>query len=235
MSTLRVDTLVDIAGTVSVPIISLLTSTTLSGTTGASLVGTSSGVSVQAALNGKLSTSNALSEIAAAGAAAQIQAQTNLGIFSAMPVGMPMPWPLATPPQGWIMCNGQSFSTTSCPHLAIAYPSGNVPDLRGEFIRGWDAGRNADSGRTLLSWQQDAMRNFVSTIAQTGGYSLFWTSVPVTTGAFSLDSVSSQFSGATTGAGNRARTLTLDPSQVVPTAAENRPRNIAYNYIVRAI
>ncbi|EAQ6245716.1 hypothetical protein GNN02_23645 [Salmonella enterica] len=72
-----------------------------------------------------------------------------------LPVGSPIPWPSATPPQGWLACNGQAFNKSSYPVLAQAYPSGYLPDLRGVFIRGWDNGRGFDNGRTLLSYQKD--------------------------------------------------------------------------------
>lgn len=35
----------------------------------------------------------------------------------------------------------------------------NVPDLRGEFIRGWDDGRGVDFSRTIGSWQKDEFRS----------------------------------------------------------------------------
>lgn len=41
----------------------------------------------------------------------------------------------------------------------MAYPSGILPDLRGEFIRGWDDGLGVDAGREILSIQGDAIRN----------------------------------------------------------------------------
>ncbi|MIH14925.1 hypothetical protein AC425_20485 [Salmonella enterica subsp. diarizonae] len=72
-----------------------------------------------------------------------------------LPVGSPIPWPSATPPQGWLACNGQAFNKSSYPVLAQAYPSGYLPDLRGVFIRGWDNGRGFDNGRILLSYQGD--------------------------------------------------------------------------------
>ncbi|HGH0308390.1 TPA: phage tail protein, partial [Escherichia coli] len=33
-----------------------------------------------------------------------------LGEGSALPVGVPVPWPSATPPTGWLKCNGAAFS-----------------------------------------------------------------------------------------------------------------------------
>ncbi|GAB7263192.1 hypothetical protein DaDZ19_48640 [Dickeya ananatis] len=72
-------------------------------------------------------------------------------------VGIPQPWPLAEAPEGWLKCNGQAFDTAKYPQLAKLYPAGTLPDLRGEFIRGWDDGRNVDTGRTLLSWQKGTL------------------------------------------------------------------------------
>ncbi|WP_370684873.1 phage tail protein [Citrobacter amalonaticus] len=77
-----------------------------------------------------------------------------MGEGSALPVGVPVPWPSATPPAGWLKCNGSSFTATQYPQLALAYPALKLPDLRGEFIRGWDDGRGADAGRIILSFQR---------------------------------------------------------------------------------
>ena len=63
-----------------------------------------------------------------------------LGEGSALPVGVPVPWPSATPPTGWLKCNGAAFSAEEYPELAKVYPTNKLPDLRGEFIRGWDDG-----------------------------------------------------------------------------------------------
>ncbi|WP_149007858.1 phage tail protein, partial [Escherichia coli] len=78
-----------------------------------------------------------------------------LGEGSALPVGVPVPWPSATPPTGWLKCNGAAFSAEEYPELAKAYPTNKLPDLRGEFIRGWDDGRGVDSGRGLLTAQAE--------------------------------------------------------------------------------
>ncbi|WP_249531349.1 phage tail protein [Escherichia coli] len=42
---------------------------------------------------------------------------------------------------GWLKCNGAAFSSEKYPNLAKVYPTLKLPDLRGEFIRGWDDGR----------------------------------------------------------------------------------------------
>ncbi|WP_249543904.1 phage tail protein, partial [Escherichia coli] len=90
---------------------------------------------------------------------AGLLAYLGLGEGSALPVGVPVPWPSATPPTGWLKCNGAAFSAEEYPELAKVYPTNKLPDLRGEFIRGWDDGRGVDAGRQLLSSQGDAIRN----------------------------------------------------------------------------
>ncbi|HBD1631446.1 TPA: tail fiber protein [Escherichia coli] len=141
-----------------------------------------------------------------------------LGEGSALPVGVPVPWPSATPPAGWLKCNGAAFSSEMYPRLAKAYPTNKLPDLRGEFIRGWDDGRGIDAGRTLLSGQDGtsfshyggnfdigsghSINNYDQIVSNQPGFSRF------------------SFAGPSRGDGVNYVTI--------------RPRNIAFNYIVRA-
>lgn len=69
--------------------------------------------------------------------------------------GIPLPWPVQWVPDGFLAMNGAPFDKRRYPRLAQLYPTGKLPDLRGEFIRGWDANRGIDPGRALLSWQVD--------------------------------------------------------------------------------
>ncbi|HBA4669591.1 TPA: tail fiber protein, partial [Escherichia coli] len=152
-----------------------------------------------------------------------------LGEGSALPVGVPVPWPLETPPTGWLKCNGAAFSSEKYPNLAKAYPTNKLPDLRGEFIRGWDDGRGVDAGRQLLSSQGDAIRN-IEGFAD-GGIGMSFDAIR---GAFyDAGTRSARMPNNTTDIG-KTDDLGFDASRVVPTANENRPRNIAFNYIVRA-
>ncbi|MDH2395607.1 phage tail protein [Providencia rettgeri] len=151
--------------------------------------------------------------------------------LSDYPVGSPIPWPQATAPTGFLVCNGQTFNKTTYPLLATTYPSGKLPDLRGEFIRGLDAGRNIDSSRTVLSAQGDAIRNITGEFAMNGEGNMPDNKSGWATGAFKknltgLKSHTEQSLGGIS--------YTFDASRVVPTANENRPRNIAFLYIVRA-
>ena len=152
-----------------------------------------------------------------------------LGEGSALPVGVPVPWPSATPPAGWLKCNGAAFTAAQYPKLAQAYPALILPDLRGEFIRGWDDGRGVDSGRTVLTGQNQLVQQHTHDLAM----------------AYGVNDVSRSMLG---GSPNADLIPIKDMSQVATftgiggvylkanssTGAETRPRNVAFNYIVRA-
>ncbi|EQV81104.1 phage tail protein [Escherichia coli] len=158
---------------------------------------------------------------------AGLLAYLGLGEGSALPVGVPVPWPSATPPTGWLKCNGAAFSAEEYPELAKAYPTNKLPDLRGEFIRGWDDGRGIDTNRSLLSSQGDAIRNIIGALVD-----VRFNTYPSDSGVFTTSVIGDASSDSIKG--GYAKQVTFDASRVVPTANENRPRNIAFNYIVRA-
>lgn len=141
------------------------------------------------------------------------------------PVGAPIPWPTITPPSGWVICNGAAFNKAIYPELAKVYPSGSLPDLRGEFIRGMDAGRGVDPNRVILSQQGDAIRNITGKLSMPGAR--------VSSNGVFGDAYGGSWSGDNLH-WNATETIDFDTSRVVPTAAENRPRNVAFLYIVRA-
>ena len=170
--------------------------------------------------------------------ATAITTNIGLGEGSALPVGVPVPWPSATPPTGWLKCNGAAFSAEEYPELAKAYPTNKLPDLRGEFIRGWDDGRGVDNGRGLLTLQDGA-------IVSHNHYWGIWTSRTndQTLGSFTGTTILKQITPlspaidfdnypipnpAITEGGVVA--ATTKPAG----ANETRPRNVAFNYIVRA-
>ena len=93
---------------------------------------------------------------------AEIGKKANATDFNALHdlfIGIPIPYPLSTVPTGCLAMNGQKFDKSRYPKLALKYPSGTLPDMRGEFIRGLDNGRGVDSGRALLSTQDDEIRS----------------------------------------------------------------------------
>ncbi|HGC1864189.1 TPA: phage tail protein [Escherichia coli] len=159
-----------------------------------------------------LSRKNPFGDIKSDGTVKTALENLGLGEGSALPVGVPVPWPSATPPTGWLKCNGAAFSAEEYPELAKVYPTNKLPDLRGEFIRGWDDGRGIDLARTLLSIQDGGIEEhdhgYNGAIYTSSGPS--WAN---TTGAGYL-----AYSGFTSSHGG----------------SETRPRNIAFNFIVRA-
>ncbi|EFA1111843.1 phage tail protein, partial [Escherichia coli] len=175
------------------------------------------------ALAGKQPLDNTLTNLSGKDVAGLL-AYLGLGEGSALPVGVPVPWPSATPPTGWLKCNGAAFDKVKYPRLATAYPSGKLPDLRGEFIRGWDDGRGIDTGRALLSIQSDEVRKLA--LKYWGPAS---NSSPSKTFALS----DSAGGGLYTDGISQASGGIINAFQL-PGGNETRPRNVAFNYIVRA-
>jgi microcystin-dependent protein len=108
----------------------------------------------------------------------------------------------STAPSGYLKCNGAAISRTTYEALfsAIGTTFGagdgsttfNIPDLRGEFIRGWDDARGVDSGRTFGSWQ--------------GGQNLAHTHSATT----SSDAHTHTWSGTTSSSGEHTHTTPLN-------------------------
>ncbi|EFH3244362.1 phage tail protein [Escherichia coli] len=200
-----------------------------------------------------LSRKNPFGDIKSDGTVQTALENLGLGEGSALPVGVPVPWPSATPPTGWLKCNGAAFSAEEYPELAKAYPTNKLPDLRGEFIRGWDDGRGVDAGRALLSLQDDsfdAHRHESFFYAGISRNEIPLKNLPSsdemltlssTTNALSPDGIDAtnsligndDYNCLIEGNKNNKRTATGLSTSIVG-AAETRPRNISFNYIVRA-
>ncbi|MCV5552725.1 phage tail protein [Escherichia coli] len=157
-----------------------------------------------------------------------------LGEGSALPVGVPVPWPSATPPTGWLKCNGAAFSSEKYPNLAKAYPTNKLPDLRGEFIRGWDDGRGVDAGRALLSIQTGMLEKHRHIVVANDGYDTKdeWELATI----FKKTYTQGRGLDATNTGGSLIPSPTLHSRGSIGNTggSETRPRNIAFNYIVRA-
>ena len=154
-------------------------------------------------------------------------------IFS-VPVGVPFPWPTATPPEKCVLMAGQPFNVEWYPALLAVYPSGILPDLRGESIRGLDGGRGVDPdwGRPVLSAQLDTLQNMTGELVLQDDDSALL--VNTATGVFTGGNYGTAITPAapqvtTTG----YRSVVFNPSAVVRVSTETRMRNVAYNYICR--
>lgn len=168
----------------------------------------------------------------------------NLRLGAGAPaIGIPFFWPSSAMPNTvmpewadmvFLKFNGATFSASTYPKLALVIPGLVLPDARGEFIRIWDDGRGVDSGRALLSAQSFAMEKITATM-----YGVY-------TQATSQESTNSWYTGAATGLyrstlgggasdSSKGRVdITFDSSKVTTTASETRPRNVAFNFLIRA-
>lgn len=136
-------------------------------------------------------------------------------------------------PTGWLKANGAVLSRTVYTNLFAAigtrfgagdgHSTFNLPDLRGEFPRFWDDGRGVDAGRGLGTWQNDAIRNITAQMY------LYGQDGSSSQGAFGFRKQGERGLVWSRNDNNAGVVMDfwLDASKVVPTAHENRPRNIA--------
>lgn len=149
----------------------------------------------------------------------------------AEPIGKVSSFAMATVPTGWLECDGSSLNTITYAALfaAVGYVHGgsgssfNLPDLRGEFVRGWDNGRGIDAGRAFGSFQDFAMEDWSATFSTRQN-----DAVQNTSGI-----ASSATAGSGAANGSTGSDITLDPSATLNTAAETRPRNVALIYCIK--
>lgn len=158
------------------------------------------------------------------------------------PVGAIIAFAMQTPPGGWLECAGQLLTQATYPALFAAIGTAfnvggeaatdfRLPDLRGEFMRGWDNGRGADTGRTFGSSQQDALQDIDGS----------WYSFPNTTNVGTFGATGA-VSGTTApipgqnaaGAAGSAIKFNINASAVARTASETRGRNVAVMFCIKA-
>lgn len=165
---------------------------------------------------------------------------TYLGLGAGAPaIGIPFFWPSAAMPNTvisewsdmvFLKFNGASFSAAAYPKLAKVLPGLTLPEARGEFPRIWDDGRGVDSGRALLSTQVDAIRNITGEV----GFVQYFGNTKNSGALYSggAQNLTNLQPGGNTVAQSIFFSAGKDPS--VSIANENRPRNIAFNFLVRA-
>ena len=164
-------------------------------------------------------------------------ANTALSTAQALnPTGMVIWVAMSNAPTGFIKANGAAVSRTTYAALFAAigttFGSGdgsttfNVPDLRGEFVRGWDDGRGVDSGRSFGSFQSWAIQNITGSIARIAE-SFVQSSFSDTSALYR--SSTGPNSGLTPNQVDTSAsgTLAFDASRNVQTSNETRPRNVA--------
>ena len=151
-----------------------------------------------------------------------------LGLGEGAPaIGVPFFWPSAAMPNSvidswsgmvFLKFNGAKFSATDYPVLAKVFPSLVLPEARGDFIRIWDDGRGADGGRELLSWQEATnFSQFAGNIGGGAGHAInFHDGIAGNQPGFS------RFNFTSNSVGDGVNFVAV------------RPRNIAFNFLVRA-
>ncbi|MDN8600667.1 phage tail protein [Citrobacter sp. S2-9] len=193
---------------------------------------------------------NALNEIVTAGLVDKVL--ENLGLAAGVPaIGIPFFWPSSVMPNQvmpewsnmvFLKFNGATFSAKTYPKLALVYTSLSLVEARGEFLRIWDDGRGVDSGRVLISAQNDSVQKFTGKFYGRASLAAVGGSISDSnfneTGIFSSVRESAPATNANSTPNDYAVTqqqaITLDSSLQIRTSAETRPRNIAFNFLVRA-
>lgn len=155
-------------------------------------------------------------------------------ISSTVPPGLVASFAASSAPTGWLKANGAAVSRTTYAALfsAIGTTFGagngsttfNVPDLRGEFIRGWDDGRGADGGRSFGSFQADAFQGHFHNIIGRTNYNSGGSYGPTGSGA----------NNPTVDLTNSATTIETDSTYgTARVASETRPRNVALLHCIK--
>lgn len=157
---------------------------------------------------------------ATTGNSAVNKTQFDAGLSITTPVGSVLAFAGTSVPNGWLECNGAAVSRATYSLLFAAigtlYGIGdgittfNLPDLRGEFIRGYDNGRNVDTGRVLGSAQTDEIKAHTHSVTGYAGVNLSTERID----AGVMPGESGHSTGSTGG-------------------TETRPRNIAMYYIIK--
>lgn len=153
-----------------------------------------------------------------------------VGMIPGVPTGAVLPFAQNSAPAGWLKCNGAAVSRTTYATLFAAigetYGAGDgsttfrLPDLRGEFVRGWDDARGVDAARAIGTSQADAFQ---------GHYHGHMTGTNTTAGG--QYTVGQSTNSVKTGC---VRAAITDGTNGDPrTAAETRPRNVALLYCIK--
>ena len=152
------------------------------------------------------------------------------GVIAGSEIGAVSAFAMPTPPEGWLVCDGAAISRTDYADLFAAigtvWGAGdeistfNLPDLRGEFVRGFDAGRGFDVDRVFGSSQADEFKEH----DHSGDYNGLSQGIAYV--------INSDRVGMYTG-DNGYRTVKAGS---VPAAGgvETRPRNTAMTYAIKA-
>lgn len=190
---------------------------------------------------------NNIVQLDGAGKLPAVDGSALVGIIG-VPIGGMLFWPGASAPSKFLICQGQAISRTTYSSLfaliGITYGAGdgsttfNLPQSGGEFIRCLDGGRGVDAGRTLGSAQAEdtkAHSHSAGTLTtSSSGAHNHTVSGEGSSGVGNVFETSSSSPSTTVNtSSNGAHTHTITGSTASSGGAETRPRNIAFNLIMR--
>ena len=147
-------------------------------------------------------------------------------------IGIPFFWPSSAMPNTvmtewadmvFLKFNGATFSASNYPKLALVFPALTLPESRGEFLRIWDDGRGVDAGRGLLSAQGHAYQSHSHRLLMSAG----------SAGNGNVIGIDTNLNGTSTYNISQPGGGTIRAIEDTG-GAETRPRNIAFNFLVRA-
>jgi microcystin-dependent protein len=163
-----------------------------------------------------------------------------------VPTGSVFCMAVATVPSGYKECNGDAVSRTTFSALfaviGTQYGAGdgsstfNLPDLRGEFVRGFDNGKGTDSGRSIGSSQSDQNKNHTHTFSGSNTHNHSYSRLNSATGENGSPSGTDGDAGDSFGNRSTAN-ATISISGTTDTSTnsgtEIRPRNVAMMYVIK--
>lgn len=153
--------------------------------------------------------------------------------MQSVPIGASILWNTSAPiPENFWANEGRSFSASEYPELAKIFTNLRLPDDRGYAIRAADNGRGIDPGRTVGTYQEDAMQPIQGKI-EGSTYALFWSGNPTASGAFKRTDSTGKYADTGVINANQSRGFEIDSSLVARTANETRMKNVAKILITR--
>ena len=170
----------------------------------------------------------------------------------AVPTGSVHVMATTTAPSGYLKCNGAAVSRTTYADLfaiiGTTWGEGdgsstfNVPDLRGEFVRGWDDSRGVDSSRSFASSQSDANKQHnhtataTSTVTDPGHVHNYIDQVNDANGGYRWwkgGDNDCNDNNKNTGSAFTGISVSTSVSVANDGGSEARPRNIAMMYVIK--
>ena len=149
-------------------------------------------------------------------------------------IGTVSAFAMPTAPEGWLVCDGSAVSRTDYAGLfatiGTVWGHGdqittfNLPDLRGEFVRGFDDGRGVDEGRVFATEQEDSFKNHQHEDGLSMGPSVGEARYGLGTG-----STPEYYTSVHTRSYSEPGPLTSPTGE-----NETRPRNVAMTYAIKA-